>query len=207
MRFKDRTHAAEELTKSLSKFKEQPVVIFALPRGGVPLGKRVAEKLNAPLDLLIPRKIGHPTNPEYAIASVTETSDVIESPEVKNVDQTWFKQEVEKQRTEAKRRREAYLTKRSPIDTKNKTAIIVDDGIATGLTMKAAINEAKQREPSKIILAVPIAPKSTIEDLSTMVDEIIVLESPLLFLGSIGAYYDDFSQVEDKEVVTFMENT
>lgn len=207
MRFHNRQQAAEELAKVLDDYRGQDIVVYALPRGGVLLGKVIAEKLHAPLDLLIPRKIGHPTMEEYAIAAVTEFGAIIEnSAEVAIVDPAWFRTEVQKQRQEAKRRREKYLQNRSQAEVSGKTAIIVDDGIATGLTMKAAITDLKRLHPSRIVIAVPIAPQDTIKELETLVDKVIVIEKPFIFLGAIGSYYDSFEQVSDEEVVKLMAN-
>jgi predicted phosphoribosyltransferase len=205
MRFRDRNHAAEELTKALAEYRDRPLVVYALPRGGVVLGKIIAADLRAPLDLLIPRKIGYPSNPEYAIAAVTETGDVVENKEeVAHIDAAWFNQEVEHQRQEARRRRERYLADRPPPDARGKTAIIVDDGIATGLTMKAAITDLKNRKPASIVIAVPVAPQETVHELEKMVDRVVALEQSLFFLGAIGAYYDTFEQVSDEEVIALL---
>ena len=207
MTFPDRSGAGEKLSEVLASHKEKDVVIFALPRGGVVLGKKVAEYLNAPLDLLIPRKIGHPDNPEYAIASVTEKGAVVKNrDEVNAVDRSWFEQEVKRQRIEAARRREKYLKDRRSVDVKNKIAIVVDDGIATGLTLKAAIEDLRSRGPKSIIIAVPVAPRDTVQELERLVDKVIVLELPGLFLGSIGAYYGRFDQVSDEEVIKIMKS-
>lgn len=205
MRFRNRQQAGNELAKSLDEYRGQPVVVFALPRGGVVLGKIIAGWLQAPLDLLIPRKIGAPKNEEYAIASVTETGDVVKSEaEVADLDPAWFAQAVETQREEAKRRRELYLSYRPRVEVDRKIAIVVDDGIATGLTMKAAIADLKMRKPSKIIVAVPVAPRDTVLGLEQLVNHVVVLEKPLLFMGSIGAYYDSFDQLTDEEVIELM---
>lgn len=208
MPFADRNEAGLLLATSLEEYKGKPAVVFALPRGGVSLGKIVAQHLQAPLDLLIPRKIGHPENPEYAIASVSEKGSVIKNEfEVSRIDPAWFEHEVEQQRGEATRRRARYLAGRTPADVKSKIAIIVDDGIATGLTMKAAIDEARAKEPATIVLAVPVAPRDTIRELEKLVDRVVVLKRPLQFQGSIGFYYTTFNQVSDEEVIQMMHDT
>jgi predicted phosphoribosyltransferase len=174
----------------------------------VVIAAEVAGHLHAPLDVSIPRKVGHPFNPEYAIAAVTENGGMAANQEeITEVDPAWFEEEVTKQRQEAKRRRELYLKGRPPVSVKGKTAIIVDDGIATGLTMKAAIHDVQQRKPAKIIVAVPVAPKETVEALKKEVDEVICLIVPEIFLGAIGAYYEDFPQVPDDEVISLMRRT
>lgn len=127
-------------------------MIYALPRGGVPLGVELAKALHMPLDLIIPRKVGHPYNPEYAIAAVGERGGLVcNEAEASQVDQAWFQQQVEAERQEAHRRRAYYLKDRETIAMKDKIAILVDDGIATGLTMEAAVQDAKQGQPKKII--------------------------------------------------------
>src|SRR3989338_3250038 len=186
MRFKDRTQAAKELAKALSTYQDQPVVVYALPRGGVILGQMIATYLHAPFDLLIPRKIGYPSMPEYAIAAVTESGDLVKNDEdMPDENAPWFKEEVERQRKEAYRRRITYLSGTTPVDTNGKIAIIVDDGMATGLTMKAAIVDLKRLKPKSIIIAVPVVPHDTFQKMEKLVDKIITLKKPLIFLGSI----------------------
>lgn len=204
MAFRDRQQAGEALARALEDFRGAPVVVYALPRGGVVLGKIVADTLEASLDLLIPRKIGAPGNEEYAIAAVTETGDVVKGAQADRFDATWFAQAVEEQRQEARRRRERYLAGRPSVEVEGKTAIIVDDGMATGLTMKAAVAEVKARKPTAIVVAVPVAPRETIEELEHLVDRVVVLERPPIFMGSIGSYYDPFDQVTDDEVVAML---
>lgn len=208
MIFQDRHHAGVLLAERLREYQGKPVVVYALPRGGVVLGDIVAKQLHAPFDLLVPRKIGHPNNPEYAIASVSEKGAVIKNEtETALVDQDWFNHEVQEQREEAARRRTTFLAGRPPKDASGKTAIIVDDGIATGLTMKAAIDEVRAMHPASVVLAVPVAPKDTTREFQALVDDVVVLECPDQFLGSIGAYYDRFGQVSDDEVVETMKHT
>jgi predicted phosphoribosyltransferase len=205
MRFQDRTDAGKKLAQALKKYQNQDGVVYALPRGGVVLGVEVARALNMPLDLLIPRKIGHPLQPEYAICAVVESGErVCNEREVARVDPQWFRQEVEAERQEARRRRELYLSGREPASIEGKTAIIVDDGIATGLTMEAAILDAKRQNPAQLVVAVPVAPPDTVERLSRQVDKFVVLDSSPYYLGAVGAYYDRFAQVTDDEVVALM---
>lgn len=205
MRFRDRQQAGEELAKALSKYRGKPVVVYALPRGGVVLGRVVAASLDAPFDLLIPRKIGAHGNEEYAIAAVTETGDVVKNEaEVVQVDPTWFAKVVQTQRQEAKRRRERYLSGRPRAKIKGKVAIIVDDGLATGLTMKAALVEVKVRQPQSIVVAVPVASPEAVQALEPLIDQLVVLENPSLFLGSVGSHYDSFDQVTDVEVMKLL---
>lgn len=205
MRFKNRTEAGQLLADKLASYADQPGVVYPLPRGGVPLGIEIARKLNMALDLIIPRKVGHPYSPEYAIAAVGETGEpVINQQEVSRVDAKWFEQEVARQRAEAKRRRTAYLGDREPIPVEGKVAIIVDDGIATGLTMKAAIQDARARKPGKLVVAIPVVPADTARVLAEMVDELVAIDIDPYYLGAVGAYYDDFGQVSDDEVIQLL---
>lgn len=206
MRFRDRTEAGRRLAEALSKYQGEEGVIYPLPRGGIVLGVEIARALGMPLDLVIPRKIGHPFNPEYAICAVTETGDpVCNEFEVARVDKGWFESEVRSARQEARRRRELYLGERQPLAVAGKTAIIVDDGIATGLTMRAAIRDARAREPSPLVVAVPVAPADTVEALRREVDDVVTLDVPDFYLGAVGAYYADFPQLTDEEVMKLLE--
>lgn len=209
MHFTDRVSAGKLLAKALKTYRGKDVVVYALPRGGVVTGLEIAKYLHAPLELIIARKIGHPYQSEYAIAATSENGDVVGSKEkIESVDTVWFEQEIKKQRKEAKRRREVYLAGRDTIAIKGKTAILVDDGIATGLTMRAGIQELKHRHPKKIVVAVPIIPESTADILKKEVDEVVALAIPSddIFLGAVGAYYDDFSQVSDEEVIAILQS-
>ncbi|MBI2011038.1 MAG: phosphoribosyl transferase [Candidatus Colwellbacteria bacterium] len=206
MRFRDRTEAGQLLVQHLGHYEGKEVVIYALPRGGVVLGFEIAKALNAPLDLIITRKIGHPLNPEYAICAVAEDGDLIcNEAERAAVDPAWFSKEVEKERAEARRRREIYLGKRKTPEVRGKIAILVDDGIATGLTLELAIKELKHKEPAKIIVAVPVAPRDAAREIEKEVDEFVALDIPALYLGAVGAYYDDFPQVTDEEVIEMLD--
>lgn len=203
-RFKNRQDAAERLIERLRSERISFDVVAALPRGGVVLGALVAKAFSVPLELLIPRKIGAPGNAEYAIGAVTEEGEgVWNEDERARVEPGWLKEQVKEQRAEARRRRENYLGNHDRMDLREKHLLIVDDGIATGLTMRAAIQEAKKRGVSKISIAVPVAPTDTLGALQTEGIEMIVLEAPEPF-GSIGAFYDTFDQVEDDEVMKLM---
>jgi putative phosphoribosyl transferase len=203
--FEDRRAAGGELAGKLKKYKGGSVV-YALPRGGVETAAEVASALGVPLDLLIARKIGHPNNPEYAIGAVTETGPPIWNPlEKAALDPLWLQQAEVKERTEAKRRRQKYLGDRQPVPVKGKTAIIIDDGIATGLTMRAAVQELKQQKPKQIIVAVPVAPPDTIDMLNEEVNDVITLVDPYEFRGAVGAHYAHFPQLEDQNVIDLIE--
>ncbi|WP_024325745.1 phosphoribosyltransferase [Thioalkalivibrio sp. AKL19] len=204
MRFRDRNEAGEQLAQALERYRGQPGVVYALPRGGVPLGVAVARHLGMPLDLLIPRKIGHPFHPEYAICAVPERGDRVCNPrEAERVDPDWLERAEAHERAEARRRRQLYCTTPAP-DVNGKLAIIIDDGIATGLTMRAAIRDARQRKPRHLVVAIPVAPADTAAVLETEVDELVTLDIPEYYRGSVGAYYEDFEQTSDDEVISLL---
>ncbi len=201
MFFKDRQEAAQKLVEKLSNHQNSDAIVYALPRGGVVVGTEIAKALNLKLDLLFVRKIAHPYNPEYAICAISEQGIIICSPkEVAYIDKNWLQKTVEEEETEISRRRREYLKDRPLLNCKDKIAILVDDGIATGLTMRVAIGTIKKMNPKKIIVAAPIMPKDFTQSISTEVDEVIAVEIPEFFLGSVGGYYDNFPQLTDDQI-------
>lgn len=206
MRFKDRSEAGKKLAQALDKYQGQEGIVYPLPRGGVVLGVEIALALRMPIDLIIPRKIGHPRNPEYAICAVAENGEkVCNDWEVARVDPQWLERQVEKERKEARRRRERYLGETQPLSVTGKLAILVDDGIATGLTMQAAIRDVQQRKPARVVVAIPVAPADTAAALARQVDEVVGLEITDSYRGAVGAYYDDFPQLTDAEVIELLQ--
>ncbi len=204
MLFENRADAGKKLADALENYKSKDAVVYALPRGGVVLGYEVAKKLGAPLDLVITRKIGHPSQPEYAVCAVAEDGHMIcNEDERAALDKKWFESEVEKERKEARRRREKYLSGRKPVSCRGKTAIIVDDGIATGLTMFLAVDEVKHENPKEIVIAVPVVPKDTAEKIKKKA-KLVALDIPEIYRGAVGAYYDNFPQVSDEEVIELL---
>ena len=206
--FRDREDAGQRLAKELTRFKDQRPVVLALPRGGVPVGFEVARALNAPLDVILVRKLGSPITPELAIGALAEgdgVEPVIDEQIVAQLDveKTYIDAEIARQKREIARRQRLYAGARPTLDLHAATAIVIDDGIATGATMQAALRAARKREPQKLILAVPVAPEETIERLRRDVDEVICLSMPLDF-GAVGAFYADFSPVEDGIVVALL---
>jgi len=208
MRYRDRRDAGRRLAEALEGFANDRVVILALPRGGVVLGVEVARALGAPLGLVIPRKVGHPDYPEYGIAAVAEAGEVVANEaEVARLDRGWFERAVARERAEAARRRERYLGGRPPASLEGATAILVDDGIATGLTMRAAVRDAHARGAARVVIAVPVAPADTLAALRREVDDVVALQAPAAYAGAVGAYYEEFGQVSDDEVVAALRET
>lgn len=207
MIFKNRTDAGLKLAEKLEKYKDVPnTVVLALPRGGIVVGYEVAKILNLPLDIVVPRKIGAPGNPEFAIGAVTESGEVILNEEVLGISDEYLKTEVEKEKQEAERRLKLYRGGRPPLDLKNKTVIISDDGLATGLTMRAAIATAKKLGAKKIVVAIPVAPPDAVELIKKEVDEIFYLDASPLF-GAVGAFYQEFGQTTDEEVIDLLKQS
>ena len=208
MPFKNRSDAGRKLSKALASYKEQQPVILALPRGGVPVAVEVAAALNAPLDLILVRKIGVPFQPELAMGAVVDggapiivrNEDVIE---LAHIDESTFKAICDSELTEIERRRQRYLGSRQRADISGHTAIVIDDGIATGATTRAALRATRMRNPKRLILAVPVAPTSAVAELRSEADDLICLEDHELF-GAIGLYYADFSQVSDEQVIDIL---
>lgn len=207
--FEDRAEAGRLLGRALQRRDFKDPVIYALPRGGVAVAVEIAEALDAPLDLLLVRKIGVPGYEELAAASIVdgEQPDIILNEDVMKAARLTPAQ-IEaagaRQLTEIERRRALYLPGREPIAAKGRTAILVDDGIATGASMKAAIVAIRRRSPSQVVIAVPVAAADTIAALSELADEVVCLAAPRRF-GAVGYYYTDFHQLDDDEVVALLE--
>lgn len=207
MIFQNRTEAGKKLAEVLKKHKNSKnTIILALPRGGIIVADQVATFLNLPLDLVVPRKIGAPGNPEYAIGAIAEEGEgIFNEKEIKNLGITkeYLNKEILREKKEANRRIETYRGQKTPLNLKNKKAIIVDDGIATGLTMRAAIKSVKRKGAKEIIVAVPVAAKDSLEKIKLEVDKIICLDTSIFF-GAVGAFYEEFAQTTDSEVIKIM---
>lgn len=205
MPFRDRYEAGQLLAKALRGYRRQRPVILALPRGGVPVAVPVARELGASLDLLIVRKIGLPSQPELAMGAV---ADGIAPLVVRNenvirmagVSEAAFAAVRDEELAEIDRRRKLYVAQRPFPQLKGRTVIIIDDGIATGATMKAALQAVRMQAPRRLVLAVPVAAAGTLADLHSHADAIVCLEAPAA-LGAIGAFYAAFDQVSDDEVI------
>jgi len=203
--FKDRFDAGKKLANKLSKYHgEKDAIILVLPRGGVIVGAEVAKELKLPLDIIVTRKISHPMNPEYAIGAVGENSVELDQG-ASEVEKDYLEEEIEKQRKEIARRIKVYRGTKKPVIIKDKIIILVDDGIATGLTMIAAIKEIKGKNPRKIVVAVPVGAPDTVNRIKPLVDEIICLESPENFIA-VGQFYEEFGQTPDEKVINILHN-
>lgn len=204
--FEDRVDAGQQLAKELMQFKGEDVVVLALPRGGVVLGAEVARTLEAPLGLVLVRKIGHPSYGEYAIGAVAEDGKAVyNQQELTSIDVAWLEKAEREARDLIERRRNLYYGRNFiPPSVDAKTVIVVDDGIATGLTMEAAVRTL-QGKAKRVIVAVPIAPSDSVTTLESLADEVIVLRDPAGFQGAVGAHYRRFKQVNDEEVKALLQ--
>ncbi len=205
MVFEDRRDAGKKLAAALEKHRgDADVLLFALPRGGTVLGAEAAEALGLPFDVLVTRKIGAPSNPEYAIGALAETGEAVwNEAEREATDKKALDKVVRHETGEAERRVKKYRQGRELPDMEGKTVIIVDDGVATGLTVRAAVASAKGKHAAKIIIAVPHGAKDSLDGLRREVDEVVALEEPESY-GAVGEYYKDFPQVEDGEVIELL---
>ena len=205
MPFVNRTDAGRQLAQALLRYKDERAVVLALPRGGVPVAAEVAAALNAPLDLILVRKIGVPMQTELAMGAVVDGEKplIVRNEEVimlAGVDETDFKAVCDAELAEIERRRKRYLGGRPPIDVAGRIAIVIDDGVATGATTRAALRATRARKPKKLILAVPVAPTESLAEMQEEADEVVCLEDYELF-GAIGYFYSDFRQTTDQEVI------
>lgn len=200
--FHDRIEAGLQLAAKLKKFKNEPGVVLAVPRGGVPVAYVVAKELGFPLELALTKKIGHPVNREYAIGVAGLTDYFIVPHE--NVSQGYIEMELLKIRKRLKEMNKRFLGDKKPEDFKGKTIIIIDDGVATGNTLLGLVHVLRKSKPGKIIIGVPVASKSAVNKLSKEVNEIIALQVPEVF-HAVGSFYKDFEQVSDKEVMSYLD--
>jgi predicted phosphoribosyltransferase len=206
--FKDRLDAGRKLAAALVKYKDQQPVVLALPRGGVPVAAEVASALNAPLDLVLVRKIGVPDEPELAMGAVVDggTPIVVRNEDVirlAGIEEADFKAVCDRELAEIERRRQRYLGSRARAEVAGRTAIVVDDGIATGATTRAALRASRMRSPKSLVLAIPVAPSDSLASMRKEADDVVCLEDHKFF-GAIGAYYSDFRQISDQEVTEIL---
>lgn len=207
--FRDRQDAAERLAQAVAEEAPDDPVILALPRGGVPLGAVMADVLDAPLDLVLVRKIGMPGHSELAAGAIVDgdtpvsvwNEEILRASGLAPED---FSDQILRKRAEIEARRARYMAGRAPEPVRGRTAIIVDDGIATGATMRVAIEATRLREPAQLWVAVPVAPADTIRELRAQADRVICLATPEPF-WAVGAHYRSFPQVPDEEVIALMQ--
>jgi putative phosphoribosyl transferase len=205
--FRDRREAGEQLAEKLLAYRaRKDALVLALPRGGVVTGDAIATRLGLPLDVIIIRKIGFPGQPEFAIGAVAETGDVILNEQTISsygVNEAYIKHEIESQKDLIRKRKEMYRGGKSLPRLAGKTIILADDGVATGSTVKAAIAALKRNGLAKLVLALPVAPPRTADELKGMVDELICLHTDPFFFA-VGNYYSNFEQVTDEEVARIL---
>ena len=204
--FTDRIDAGMQLSEKLRSYAGEQTVILAIPRGGLPVASVVAKSLKAPLDVALIKKLGHPHNREYAIGAVSLNNVVLS--DSLGISEAYIKDETERIRGLLKKRYDQYYKNRSPQDLKGKTVIIIDDGIATGNTLMATVELVGKQDPGKVIVAVPVAPKSSLRkfEASPIVDEVICLSTPFNF-HAVGQFYQRFYQVSDEEAIAILESS
>jgi predicted phosphoribosyltransferase len=211
MIYENRSEAGKRLARELAGYEEQNPLVLALPRGGLVVAAEIAWALDAALDIVLVRKLGVPDQPELAMGAVVNggspyvvrNEDIIEAA---GISEDEFEQVCRRELAEIGRRRQLYLKDRPRAELQGRVVIVVDDGIATGATTLAALRSIRKRQPKKLVLAVPVAPTSTLDELAGVADEIVCLQSHEPFYA-IGAYYADFHQVRDREVIEILKKT
>jgi predicted phosphoribosyltransferase len=206
--FADRREAGERLADALSELAGSDAVVLAIPRGGVVVGRVVADRLGVPLDVVIPRKVGAPGNPELGLGAVAPGVRVLDERLISElrVSPEYLEREIESQQRETARREIAYREGRPSVEVEGKTAIVVDDGVATGGTAVAACRWARRAGAARVILAVPVAPRQARAMLEREAGQLVVLATPDPFFA-VGQWYQDFDQVSDKEVIALLQSS
>lgn len=203
MIFKNREEAGQKLAEKLKGLKRvKNLIVLAIPRGGLIVGKHLSQKLNCPLDIIVTKKIGAPNNPELAIGAVGSMGEVIINEELASqvgADKQYLKKEIADCQGEVKRRIKEYRGEKPFPSLKDKLVIITDDGVATGATMEAAVEVVRQQEPKKLLVAVPVITQDSLKKLLAKADEVVYLEAPRLFFA-VGQFYQEFGQVSDQTV-------
>ncbi len=206
--FADRRAAGRQLAARLHHLRQDAPLVLALPRGGVPVGFEVARELDAPLDTLLVRKIGVPWQPELALGAVVDGAEpqVLINEDLASelaIEQSYITSETARQLSEIERRRKVYFGDKPPLPLAGRMVIVVDDGIATGSTVRAALRAVRKAGARRIVLAVPVAPEDTIEQLRAEVDDIVCLSTPSPFIA-VGAHYGEFLQLADADVIALL---
>lgn len=205
--FVNRFDAGQQLAEALEGRRGQNIIIYAIPRGGVVVAAEVAKTLQAPLDLVIPRKIGAPNNPELAIGAIAGEGDLVLNEHLVNtlgVTPEYLEKAEAEELAEIERRQSLYL-RRPPLDAKGRVAVVIDDGLATGFTALAGIVALRRKEPAELVMAIPVAPQETVEIIQAKVDDLVCLDIPETFYA-VGQFYRDFAQVSDQDVITILDN-
>lgn len=208
MIFRNRQDAGQQLATRLAFLGDTPkVIVVGIPRGGVVVAAEIARALTAPLDVFIAHKLGAPFNPELAMGAITSTGEIVLDElliDDLRLSENEIAREIKHQRAEIARRLQAYRGDRPPLDLKNKIVVVVDDGIATGSTMLAALRAVRQMEPARVILAIPIGARDAVERLARECDQVVALETPEPF-WAVGRYYARFEQTSDEQVIALLE--
>jgi len=209
MIFADRRDAGRQLATALSAYEDDRPLVLALPRGGVPVGYEVARALRAPLDVVVVRKLGAPGQPELGIGAIVDgdrPAGVLNENAIAalGVDRAYLEREVQRQLREVRRRQAVYRRGQPPLAIADHTTIVIDDGLATGSTMRAALRGVRQAGPRRLVLAVPVAPPDTLAALAPEADDVVCLSAPEDF-GAVGRFYIDFEQTSDEEVVRLLD--
>ena len=202
--FKDREEAGSLLAEKLLEYENTNSIILAIPRGGVPVGYVISQKLNLPLDIILSKKIPHPYNKELAIGAVTMDDEIVDY--YPNISKNYINSEVSRIREVLKKKLNLYVGNDKPLDVKGKNVILVDDGIATGNTVLVSIKSLRKLKPAKIIVAVPVLPYEDLKTFQQEADEFVYNEASNYFRG-VGAFYEHFEQVDDDVVVEMLSAT
>jgi predicted phosphoribosyltransferase len=202
MLFKDRLDAGRRLAQRLSRFRGKNPLVLAIPRGGVPVGRVIADSLSGELDVVLVHKLGAPANPEYAVGSISEDGRVELGPDAcePDVSRPELQAVIQDEARVLAERRALYTPVKAPADPAGRIAIVVDDGLATGFTMMAALRSLRVRKPSRLVVAVPVSPPDTLERVNALADEVVCLHVPDFF-GAVGRFYENFAAVPDDEVI------
>lgn len=209
MRFIDRSDAGRRLAVALARFKDKHPVVLALPRGGVPVASEIAAALEAPLYLVMVRKLGAPGQPELAIGAITDgvpSNTLLDERAIAafGIPQTYIEETIAREAREIERRRALYLQGRESVALPGRTVIVVDDGLATGATMRVALRSIRRQRPASVVLAVPVAAPDSLASVAREADDVVCLYTPHQ-LGAISPFYTEFEQVEDREVIDLLD--
>jgi len=207
MVFKNREEAGKKLTAKLKDFQNKKnLIVLAIPRGGLVVGKELSYVLNCPLDIIVIKKIGAPGNPELAIGAVSAIGKPVINKELAakvGADEQYLQKEIASRQTEVARRIKEYRGDKPPLNLRNKIVIITDDGVATGATMEAAVGAVRQQEPKKVIVAIPVIARDSLKKLEEKADGVVYLDAPLMFFA-VGQFYQDFPQTTDEEAIDLL---